>query len=117
MTERLPESERRQLRDIENRLARIASFLQEMTGTVQSIAWGIEDALWNNESPDKLRLRDDITIHAGDAHELICQTRGLIAAVDKYSHGDEHQAALNALHNAGLLPPQEEPPDMGQQGQ
>ncbi|MHA7666781.1 hypothetical protein [Mycolicibacterium sp. HS_4_1] len=47
-----------------------------------------------------------------EVHALIEQSMKLIAAVGRYETAgqpNDLQAALNALHNAGMLPPQEEP--------
>lgn len=109
----LIEPERRALRVIDQRLADISGLLQQMTGTVQEIAWNVEDALWDDETADTYVLNRGIDTHVDEMHALIEQSMELIGAVGHYETAgqpDEHQAALNALHNAGMLPPQEEPP-------
>ncbi|RUP32999.1 MAG: hypothetical protein EKK51_07725 [Mycolicibacterium sp.] len=109
----LIERERRALQDIEKHLAGMCLMLQEMTGTLQEVAWRVEDALWGNEPPHRRALRAEIDGHVDEMHALIEASLNLLAAVSDYEGAgrpDEHQAALNALHNAGMLPPQEEPP-------
>lgn len=105
--------QRRALQTIDKRLADLARLLQQMTGTLQEIAWTIEDALWDDEAVDTYVVRRGIDTHVDEVHALIAQSIELIAAVRDYETAgqpDEHQAALNALHNAGMLPPLEEPP-------
>ncbi len=113
MPGQLIEPERRALRVIDKRLADMSGLLQQMTGTVQELAWTIEDVLWDDEAMDNLVLSRGINTHVAEVQALIGQSMELIAAVGQYEttrQPDEHQAALNALHNAGMLPPQEETP-------
>lgn len=115
----LIERERRVLQDVEKHLAGMSRMLQEMTGTLQEAAWRIEDALWHNERPHMRTLRAGIDCHVDEMHALIGASLNLLAAVSNYEGAgrlDEHQAALNALHNAGMLPPQEEPPAYANEG-
>lgn len=115
----LIEPKRRALRVVDKRLANITGLLQQMTGTVQEIAWIVEDALWDDENVDSSALNHGMIMHADEVHALVKQSMELMAAVVRYENAgqpDEHQAALNALHNAGMLPPQEEPPAYAYEG-
>lgn len=113
MPGKLIDSERRALRLVDKRLTNISALLQQMTGTVQEIAWVIEDALWDDQGVGNYVLDRGISTHVDEVHALAEQSMELIAAVGSYETAgqpDDLQAALNALHNAGMLPPQEEPP-------
>lgn len=113
MSERLTEPARHQLGEIQQHLGMIASFLQEMTGSVQAISWDIEDALWDDWPPAKPHLEFDADRYSDKVRQLTEMSDDLLAAVNGYVRPpiSEHQAALNALHNAGMLAPQEEPPE------
>jgi hypothetical protein len=101
------------LRDIESHLTGMSRMLQQMTGTLQEASWRVEDALWVDEPPEIHAMHREIGAHVEEMHALIEASMALIVAVRHYDAAgkpDEYQAALNALHNAGMLPPQEEPP-------
>ncbi len=109
----LIERERRVLQDIEKHLTGMSRMLQQMTGTAQQAAWHIEDALWDGERLARSVLHRMVDVHVHEVQALLKASVDLLYAVNEYDELiklDEHQAALNALHNAGMLPPQEEPP-------
>lgn len=115
----LIEGERRVLQDIEKRLTGLSRMLQQMTGTAQHAAWHIEDALWDGERLATSVLPRLVDVHVEEVHELLRASVALLRAVGEYEElikPDEFQAALNALHNAGMLPPQEEPPACTDEG-
>lgn len=107
----LSESERRELRHIEIQLACVAGLLHVMTGTVQDAQWQAEDALLNDQHLDDYLLSETIDILEADLKQIQIQSNQAVTMLRNYrKQPTEEQAALNALHNAGMLPPQEEPP-------
>ncbi len=114
MSQGLTDSQRSLLLDIQARLSRMTALLQEMTGTVHMTSWLIEGALWEDDQLHESQVEDALAFHLDQVHMLLRDSLGLLEMSEGYSDADdpelEYQRAFNTLANAGMLPPQQEPP-------
>lgn len=114
MAQGLTEYQRELLIELQSRLSRTTAFLQEMSSTAHLTSWLIDDALWENYPPERPRVEDELEFHLHQVHMLLRDSLGLLEMFERYSDADdpqrEYQHAFNALANAGMLPPQQEPP-------
>lgn len=108
VSEPLPEDQRIQLDEVQSQLDGLTALLRDMTACTQYISWRIRDVLRGYASLDGRELHRLIRLHTSDIHDLASRTDELMAAVERFTGDAFLQSALDALANAGMLPPQEE---------